>query len=40
MTNFSNQIIAAVSAIALSAVFLAIAIAPASQSVFHAGVIA
>jgi len=40
MTNFSNQIAAALSSIALSAAFLAFAIAPASQSVLQSGVIA
>jgi hypothetical protein len=40
MTNFSNQIVAALSSIALSAAFFAFAIAPASQSVLQSGVIA
>lgn len=40
ISNFSSRMIAAASSIALSAVFLAFAIAPASQSVFQAGVIA
>lgn len=40
ITNLSSRMIAAVSSIALSAVFLAMAIAPASQSVLQAGAVA
>ena len=40
MTNFSNRVVAALSSIALSAVFLAFAIAPASQNVVQSGLIA
>ncbi len=40
MVNFSNRIVAAVSSIALSAAFLAFAIAPASQSVIQSGIVA
>lgn len=40
MVNFSNRLVAAVSSIALSAAFLAFAIAPASQNVIQSGIIA
>jgi hypothetical protein len=40
ISNLSSRMIAAVSSIALSAVFLAMAIAPASQSVLQSGAIA
>lgn len=40
MVNFSNRIAAALSSIALSAAFLAFAIAPASQSVIQSGIVA
>ncbi|MGB3378500.1 hypothetical protein [Allopontixanthobacter sediminis] len=40
MTNFSNRVVAALSSIALSAAFLAFAIAPASQNVVQSGLIA
>jgi hypothetical protein len=39
-SNLSSRMIAAVSSIALSAVFLAMAIAPASQSVLQSGAFA
>jgi|GEM_PF-1495355 hypothetical protein len=40
ISDLSSRMIAAVSSIALSAVFLAMAIAPASQSVLQSGAIA
>ena len=40
MTNFSNRLVAAVSSIALTAAFLAFAIAPASQNVLQSGIVA
>jgi hypothetical protein len=40
INDLSSRTIAAVSSIALSAVFLAIAIAPASQTVLNSGAIA
>lgn len=40
VTNFSNRVVAALSSIALSAAFLAFAIAPASQNVVQSGLIA
>lgn len=40
MVNFSNRLVAAVSSIALTAAFLAFAIAPASQNVIQSGIIA
>jgi hypothetical protein len=40
MTNFSNRLVAALSSIALTAAFLAFAIAPASQNVIHSGIFA
>jgi hypothetical protein len=40
MTNLSNRLAAAISSVALSAVFLAFAIAPASQTIFQPGIIA
>ena len=40
VTYFSNRVVAALSSIALSAVFLAFAIAPASQNVVQSGLIA
>lgn len=40
MANFSDRIAAALSSIALTAAFLAFAIAPASQNVIQSGIIA
>ncbi|MDZ4306704.1 hypothetical protein [Allopontixanthobacter sp.] len=40
MANLSNRVVAALSSIALSAAFLAFAIAPASQTVVQSGLIA
>lgn len=40
INTFSSRIVAALSSIALSAAIFAFAIAPASQSAFHIGVIA
>lgn len=40
MTDLSNRLFAALSSIALTAAFLAFAIAPASQNVIQSGIIA
>lgn len=40
ISNLSSRMVAAISSIALSAAFLAFAIAPVSHSVLHIGVIA
>lgn len=40
ISNFSSRLVAALSSIALSAAIFAFAIAPASQSALHIGVIA